>query len=220
MLQKKEAVAMQQEFITVTFNRTKIAIRRADILYVIMSDDHCTIHIFDGSVYRCRMTLKELRRQLNEEFMEVKRGCMVAVSAISAIGDKILLSNGEEICYTKRKKKALREDLQKKQKLMIAKISKKKLPLDKMIGSSFSSLFSNMDSKWLQSYERATLYGETLEIMDYSPEIDTNLKIICFPTFPGHCGCILFNADKMKTISEENHLVRLAAVSMKGNPTI
>ena len=208
---------MQQEFITVTFNRTKIAIWCADILYVIMSDDHCTIHIFDGSVYRCRMTLKELRRQLNEEFMEVKRGCMVAVSAISAIGDKILLSNGEEICYTKRKKRALREELQKKQELMITKISKKKLPLDKMIGSSFSSLFSNMDSKWLQSYERATLYGETLEIMDYSPEIDTNLKIICFPTFPGHCGCILFNADKMKSISEENHLIRLVEVSMKSN---
>ena len=55
---------MQQEFITVTFNRTKIAIRCADILYVIMSDDHCTIHIFDGSVYRCRMTLKELKGQL------------------------------------------------------------------------------------------------------------------------------------------------------------
>ena len=92
-----------------------------------------------------------------------------------------------------------------------------KLPLDKMIGNSFSSLFSNMDAKWLQVYERATLYGETLEIMDYSPEIDTNLKIICFPTFPGHCGCILFNADKMKSISEENHLVRLVEVSMKSN---
>ena len=95
-----------------------------------------------------------------------------------------------------------------------------KLPLDKMIGNSFSSLFSNMDAKWLHVYERATLYGETLEIMDYSPEIDTNLKIICFPTFPGHCGCILFNADKMKSISEENHLVRLAAVALKSNPTI
>lgn len=211
---------MQQEFITVTFNRTKIAIRCADILYVIMSDDHCTIHMFDGSVYRCRMTLKALKKQLNEGFMEVKRGCMIAVSAISDIGDKILLSNGEEICYTKRKKKALREELQKKQELMIAKISKKKLPLDKMIGNSFSSLFSNMDAKWLHVYERATLYGETLEIMDYSPEIDTNLKIICFPTFPGHCGCILFNADQMKSISEENHLVRLAAVAMKSNPTI
>ena len=92
-----------------------------------------------------------------------------------------------------------------------------KLPLDKMIGNSFSSLFSNMDAKWLQVYERATLYGETLEIMDYSPEIDTNLKIICFPTFPGHCGCILFNADKMKSISEENYLVRLVEVSMKSN---
>lgn len=87
---------MQQEFITVTFNRTKIAIRCADILYVIMSDDHCTIHMFDGSVYRCRMTLKELKKQLNEGFMEVKRGCMIAVSAIRDIGDKILLSNGEE----------------------------------------------------------------------------------------------------------------------------
>ena len=80
---------MQQEFITVTFNRTKIAIRCADILYVIMSDDHCTIHMFDGSVYRCRMTLKELKKQLDEGFMEVKRGCMIAVSAISDIGDKI-----------------------------------------------------------------------------------------------------------------------------------
>ena len=83
---------MQQEFITVTFNRTKIAIRCADILYVIMSDDHCRIHMFDGNVYRCRMTLKELKKQLNEEFIEVKRGCMVAVSAISDIGDRILLS--------------------------------------------------------------------------------------------------------------------------------
>lgn len=54
---------MQQEFITVTFNRTKIAIRCADILYVIMSDDHCTIYMFDGSVYRCRMTLKALEKK-------------------------------------------------------------------------------------------------------------------------------------------------------------
>lgn len=73
-----------------------------------------------------------------------------------------------------------------------------KLPLTKLIGSSFSSLFSNMDSKWLKSYERATLYGETREIIDYSPEIDTYLKVICFPTFPGHCGCILFNIKEIE----------------------
>lgn len=73
-----------------------------------------------------------------------------------------------------------------------------KLPLKKLIGSSFGSLFANMDSKWLRSYERATLYGETLEIIDFSPEIDTYLKVICFPTFKGHCGCILFDLSEIE----------------------
>lgn len=73
-----------------------------------------------------------------------------------------------------------------------------KLTLERLIGSSFGSLFSNMDSKWLHSYERATLYGEMLEIIDYSPEIDTYLKVICFPTFKGHCGCILFDISEIE----------------------
>lgn len=68
-----------------------------------------------------------------------------------------------------------------------------KIPLERMLGKSFGSLFLNMDSKWLRCYERAVLYGEKLEITDYSPEIDEYLKIVCFPTFNGHCGCILFN---------------------------
>ena len=61
-----------------------------------------------------------------------------------------------------------------------------KIPLKSLIGSSFGSLFSNMDSKWLRCYEQAALYGKALEIVSYSPEIDTNLKIICYPTFKGH----------------------------------
>lgn len=73
-----------------------------------------------------------------------------------------------------------------------------KVELDKLIGHSFKSVFPNMDSKWLRAYERATLYGETLEIIDYSPEIDTNLKVICFPTFRGHCGCLLFNIGEIR----------------------
>lgn len=73
-----------------------------------------------------------------------------------------------------------------------------KLPLETMIGASFGSLFSNMDSKWLRSYERSALYGETLEIIDYSPEIDTYIKVISFPTFPGHCGCILFDISSIR----------------------
>lgn len=58
-----------------------------------------------------------------------------------------------------------------------------RVPLSGLIGNSFGNIFSNMDDKWLCTYERATLYGERLEIMAYSPEIDTELKIICFSTF-------------------------------------
>lgn len=75
-----------------------------------------------------------------------------------------------------------------------------KMPLEQLLEHSFGTLFRNMDSKWLRAYERATLYGETIEIIDYSPEIDTYLKVICFPTFPGHCGCILFDISKIKFI--------------------
>ena len=71
-----------------------------------------------------------------------------------------------------------------------------KQPKERLLTKSFRTLFPNMDDKWLRSYERTALYGETLDIIDYSPEIDANLKIICFPTFEGHCGCLLFNLDE------------------------
>lgn len=73
-----------------------------------------------------------------------------------------------------------------------------KIPLENLLGRTFSSVFPNMDEKWLRSYERAALYRQTLEIIDYSPEIDTYLDIICFPTQKGHCGCILLNIGEMQ----------------------
>lgn len=72
-----------------------------------------------------------------------------------------------------------------------------RVDLDRLLGNTFSSVFPDMDKKWLRSYERAVLFGETLNIVDYSPEIDTKLNILCFPTFTGHCGCILMDIDKM-----------------------
>ena len=78
------------------------------------------------------------------------------------------------------------------------------VPLKEMIGSTFSSLFDNMDAKWLRGYERAALYGETMEIEEYSPEIDANLRILCFPTFPGHCGCILHDMDRLQSMKYES----------------
>lgn len=73
-----------------------------------------------------------------------------------------------------------------------------KVTLKRLIGNTFSSIFPNMDQKWLKAYERAVLYGETLEFIDFSPEIDKTIKVVCFPTFSGHCGCILFDLSEIK----------------------
>ena len=78
-----------------------------------------------------------------------------------------------------------------------------KTPLERLIDHSFGSIFPNMDAKWLRAYERTALFGETLEIVDHSPEIDTDLKIICFPTFKGHCGCMLFDQTEIQTVRVE-----------------
>lgn len=72
-----------------------------------------------------------------------------------------------------------------------------KRSLDEMIGNLFSAVFANSDTKWLRSCERAALHGETIEMMDYSEEIGTHLKAICFQTFRGHCGVILFDASEI-----------------------
>lgn len=47
------------------------------------------------------------------------------------------------------------------QEVRVTMAQLEKLPLETMIGASFGSLFANMDSKWLRSYERSALYGET-----------------------------------------------------------
>ena len=200
-----------------------------------MKRKNAEIHVSGGKVYVTRASLFQLSKELDDSFLEVRRGCTVSVKAIHNISKKVNLNNGESLDYTVRKKKELIKQLHEKQRRIINGFSAKNvpttveqyrniyasfdnmpfafadiemvfnderhaadwifrygndalsklenIPLEKLIGNSFGSLFSNMDSKWLRSYERATLFGETLEIMDFSPEIDKYLKIICFPTF-------------------------------------
>lgn len=75
-----------------------------------------------------------------------------------------------------------------------------KMSLDNLINHSFSQVFHNAEKKWLVAYERAAFYGETLELSEYSREIDEELRVICFPTLKGHCGCILFSDKDIKTV--------------------
>ena len=236
--------------ITIISNNKKVVLNVSTILYVLMMGNNADIHVSGGTVYKTRMTFREIEEKLGDGFIKIHRGGIVSAMAIHDITDKINLSNGESLIYTQRKKNQIIEQLHAKQKRIISSFSHagipvtdeeyrshyssfenlpfaftdiemifdekrqavdwifrygnpalsklEKMPLERLIGSSFGSLFSNMDFKWLRSYERATLYGETLEIIDYSPEIDTYLKVICFPTFKGHCGCILFNISDIK----------------------
>lgn len=238
------------ENLVLTINRKKVVISISTILYVQMTGNNAKIHVCGGMVYEVRMTLLEIEQALGDGFIQVRRGCMVSAMAIHDIKNKVILSNGEQLEYTTRKKNAVIEEFRAKQQAIInsfamegipatpeeyrahyqsfenvpfaftdiemvfdetrhavdwvfrygnpALAKLEKMPLERLVGSSFGSLFTNMDSKWLRSYERATLYGETLEIIDYSPEIDTYLKVICFPTFRGHCGCLLFDISQIK----------------------
>lgn len=247
---------MKKEYITIISKRVKMKIRVADILYIIKSEHLSLIHMLNGDIIPTITSIQELEEMLGDNCIEVKRGCVASVSAITEIKDKIYLCNGETISFTKRKKKAIRMERQEKQKLMINEINRQnppmtdeeyhryyeicdkfpfaftdiemvfnekqhavdwifrygndalaeleRIPLKQLIGSSFSGLFDNMDVKWLRGYERAALYGETMEIEAYSPEIDTNLRVLCFPTFPGHCGCILHDMDKLGLTKKEN----------------
>ena len=69
-----------------------------------------------------------------------------------------------------------------------------RVPLSGLIGNSFGNIFSNMDDKWLCTYERATLYGERLEIMAYSS---------------GHCGCMLFPLDEIHCAQKQDELSQI-----------
>lgn len=243
MLQKKR-------MIEIMVGKEEIALEIDHILYVAMKRNDAYIHTAKDKVYSVRMTLTELMDRLGDEFLLVHRSVLVSARAIHKIDDKIYLSNGEELDYVVRKKKALQKQFQEIQRRIIhgfdtadvpltkeeymeyyrsfdymsiaftdiemvfdeennavdwifrygnqALAELEKVPLEQLIGKSFGSIFKNMDSKWLRSYERVTLYGEKREIIDYSPEIDTYLKIICFPTFKGHCGCILFNVSEIE----------------------
>lgn len=127
----------------------------------------------------------------------MKRGTLVSVMAIQDITDKVNLSNGERVEYTKRAKGKLQYMLHEKQKDMITELAKdsvpmteadyreyyksfdhvpfaftdiemvfnedrhavdwifcygneplatlEKVPLEKLIGNSFGSIFENMD---------------------------------------------------------------------------
>lgn len=237
--------------LTIVVDKKTINIPLNTILYIIMDGNNALVHLQSGRVYQSRITLSEIESLLDDNFIKVKRGCLVSVFAIHNITDRVNLINGETLEYAHRHRTELISEFHNKQEKLIRYFNEsvslnteedyhkyyalfdglpiafcdiemifdekfqavdwifryantslaelEKVPLNELIGNRFGNLFPNMDVKWLRTYERAALFGETVKIIDYSPEIDTYLDIICFPTFKGHCGCILFDISKINS---------------------
>ena len=107
---------MKQESITIISKRMKRKIRIADILYIIKSEYLSLIHLIDGDILQTITPVYELKEMLGDDCIEVKKGCIVSVSAITNVKDKIYLCNGEAIDFTVRRRKAVRLEWREKQK--------------------------------------------------------------------------------------------------------
>lgn len=50
---------------------------------------------------------------------------------------------------------------------------------------------------------------------EYSPEVDKYLNILCFPTFAGHCGCILIDISKVQYIKNIDPMENIIKIIKK-----
>lgn len=63
--------------------------------------------------------------------------------------------------------------------------------IDEMIDKSFYEVFTNGDKKWLVIYADVAINGTTKVIEEFSPEIDSKLRIYCYQPKQNFCACAL-----------------------------
>lgn len=81
------------------------------ILYVIMQKQDAE----GGKIYTTRITCGELKEQLGEDFLEIRRVCLVSAITIQNITETVNLINGEALKYTIRRKKEIIHAFRQKQ---------------------------------------------------------------------------------------------------------
>ena len=205
--------------ISVISNRTHITLLAEDILYLSLSGRKTVIHVTGNRIYETYTPIDELAKNLGSAFLRVDRCYLVSAKAIHDVTKTIDLINGESLDYARRRKREIVEQVRIERQKIGQTLERNDAPTSREAYHRHYASFDHMSFAFTdiemvfseehsRVYERTALYGETLEITDYSPEIDTELKIICFPTFPGHCGCMLFDRRTIQTVqgstSEDN----------------
>lgn len=201
---------MKQEYITIISKRVKKKIRTADILYIIKLEYLSLIHLIDGDILQTITPIYELKEMLGDDCIEVKKGCIVSVSAITNIKDKIYLCNGEEIDFTVRRRKAVRLEWREKQKLMIDEINGQDLP---RTDEEYHKYYEICDKFPFAFTDIEMIFNEKRRAVDWIfrygnealAELEgVQLKEMIGSTFSGHCGCILHDMDKLQSMKYEN----------------
>ena len=202
--------------ISVIAGRAHVTLLAEDILYIVISGKKTVIHAAGDRIYETYTPIGELAQALGSSFIRVDRGCLVSAKAIHAVTRTIDLINGEALDFAYRRKREITEQLRVERQRIVQTLERESAPatredyhrhyaaFDQMpfafadIEMVFSEKHSAVD--WIFRYGNpalAKLEKLPLEVMDHSPEINVWLKVICFPTFPGHCGCILFDLSDL-----------------------
>lgn len=66
--------------------------------------------------------------------------------------------------------------------------------IENLTGRAYGQIFKGAQNKWLAIYSKVAFMGETVELMDYSPELDKELLIVCYQPAYGYCACIVCDA--------------------------
>ena len=65
---------------------------------------------------------------------------------------------------------------------------------ENLLDRAYGQIFKGTQNKWLVVYSKMAFMGDTVELIDYSPEIDKELLVICFQPAYGYCACIVCDA--------------------------
>lgn len=68
------------------------------------------------------------------------------------------------------------------------------VPREVLLNHAYGQIFNGSHSKWLAIYSKVAFMGDSVELIDYSPEIEKELLVICYQPAYGYCACIVCDA--------------------------
>lgn len=65
---------------------------------------------------------------------------------------------------------------------------------ESLINHAYGQIFKEAKNKRLAIYSKVAFMGDTVELIDYSPELGKELLVLCYQPAYGYCACIVCDA--------------------------